>query len=182
MRERKVADIKEAMVSPNQLSAKVSTMPKTRIPISNVDSEAEPQREKPVPEVAKAKEMALEAFDPASLGTPTSLTELERNCRMLSSSPSKLNSYLLHLNLSSLSLTCQHSTIESDFLMFLLRQVLSALSDQKQWCSDLLTCIGQIPKLSFVVKFLTKKEKVEVREIMEKLECGEELRRIFGGS
>lgn len=145
-----------------------------------MDTEAEPSREKPAPEVAKAKEIALEAFDPAALGTPTSLTELERNCRMLSSSPSKLHSYLLHLNLSSFSVTCQHSTIESDFLMFLLRQVLSVLSDQKQWCRELLTCLGHIPKLGFVVKFLTKKEKAEVREIMEKLECGEEIRKVFG--
>lgn len=161
------------------MSAKVPTAPTVRVPVTNIDGAESPV--KPAANASKAKEIALEELDASTLKSPTSLTELEKNCRMLAASPAKLRAYLGQVDTGAFAEVCAKSSIESDFLMFCVRKIMETISDQPTHCLALFSCLARIPRLALVTKFLTRREKAgktyaELKEALDKLQCSPELR------
>jgi hypothetical protein len=74
-------------------------------------------------QIEEVKRMAVDNLPVHMLGQPKTLSELEKNWATLQGYPDKLMGYLHTLDLEQLSALCARSSVESDFLMRVVKTI-----------------------------------------------------------
>lgn len=108
--------IVEAMTS----RSRAPTLELSEVKVVDVGSEEPKAKSVHIEEV---KKMAIDNLPVKMLGQPKTLTELEKNWATLQDHPEKLMSYLTALDLELLTKLCAKGSIESDFLMRVVKTI-----------------------------------------------------------
>jgi tetratricopeptide (TPR) repeat protein len=110
---------------------------------------------------------AIQSIQIDQLPLPKNLVELERNWIMLTDI-SKLKAYLNSIPMEQVYAMFQKN-IETDFLMRVVNTFLNYFVNFQDICLDYLTAVAANKKISVLVKFITKKEKEKIQELLNLL-------------
>jgi tetratricopeptide (TPR) repeat protein len=132
----------------------------------------EEKTEKPLKEQEKTikeqTEKALGSVSIEMLPLPKNLVELERNWNMLTDA-NKLSTYLQSIPSDLLKSLFEKGNLESDFLMKVINSVLTNFLDLQTHAFPLIEALTSNKKFGVVSKFLTKKEKEKIKELLSLL-------------
>mmetsp|Transcript_3087 Transcript_3087/g.6391 ORF Transcript_3087/g.6391 Transcript_3087/m.6391 type:complete len:441 (-) Transcript_3087:18-1340(-) len=160
-------EILEAMTS----KSRAPSHPLIDIKVIEVGADEVPQPK--AVQIEEVKKRALDNLSVTSLGQPKTLTEFEKNWATLQGYPEKLMSYLHALDLELLTKLCMKSSVESDFLIRVVKTIEDILLGERDLSRELLAALSKAPRFNLVIKFLTKKEKERIRSLIDRLESPE---------
>ena len=160
-RQSKINQLKESM----QSKKRTPDSELTEVPVKEINSKTQTEEKKSIKEVTQK---AIQKIVPESLEFPKNLIELERNWAMLSKDQSKLRNYLHKISREELGDLFARGSVESDFLMRIV-EGLSLMADEAELCRSVLKSLLRSKNIGLVIKFLTKKEKEKVTQLLDSI-------------
>ena len=111
---------------------------------------------------------AIESISVDMLSVPKNIVEFERNWVMLGD-VKKLKSYLGTIDIEYVNAIFQKGNIESDFIMRIVNTFLQHFTEFQEIALGYMNAIVSLKKIAILAKFLTKKEKENIQELLRLL-------------
>lgn len=136
------------------------------IPVTDVNNDKIEEAKKEDVIIKEQTTKAIESIAIEKLPVPKNLVEFERTWVMLSE-PRKLRVYLESISQDTAKNLISKGNIESDFLMRIVNTFIDNFTEFQEFVQDYLEALKANKKFTILVKFLTRKEKTRVQELLE---------------
>ena len=152
--------------------AKAKMVNKSRVPptdLINIQvleiNSLKPEEKKDAIDLKEQTSRAIDSISVEKLPIPKNLVEFERNWVMLSDIK-KLKTYLDSIPNEHITTIIQKGNIETDFVMRIINTFLQNFTHFQDIAQNYLFAIVSSKKISVLAKFLTKKEKNNIQELL----------------
>ncbi|OMJ71796.1 hypothetical protein SteCoe_29887 [Stentor coeruleus] len=135
------------------------------IPVTDINNEKIEEVKKEVVVIKEQTTKAIESIAIEKLPIPKNLVEFERTWVMLSE-PHKLRVYLESIPQDTISNLISKGNIESDFFMRIVNTFIDNFAEFQEYVQVYLEALKANKKFTILAKFLTKKEKTRVQELL----------------
>jgi tetratricopeptide (TPR) repeat protein len=145
------------------------------IPVSDINAVKTEEKKTEEQAIKAQTSRAIESISMDKFSIPKNLVEFERNWAMFTD-PRKLKVYLSSIPSETVQNLFAKGNIESDFLMRVVIRFINEFTELQEFVKDYLAAIAMNKKISVLIKFLTRKEREKIGELVGLVGNPEELR------